>query len=373
MKAEGRSINRSAHFAVVRASALVLAGGLLPASVALAQTSGRDPAGAEELFRQGVAAKSRGDWNAACDKFRKSMELDPNVSAQYKVAYCDERAGNLATAWLGYLTALKLNRETKSDKRRSELDKAIKDAIAALEPKVPKLRISISPNDPKFKLELERDKVTLDAASVIGEALPVDPGEHTIVVRAPGFVEQTVTVTVIEGRTVEAAIQLVQAPIAENPPVLPLPPTTVPLPQRPPANANHTFANGDLASPSTDSQRGAHWGQKQTALVVGGAGLATLGVAAYFGIRTLSEVGKMSQYKNSDGETYNSGVYGPHDRALQFQLAGLVLAGAGAAMTGLGIGLYATAPKSVGASRFSVTSRYTAAVTPSGAFLRGQW
>ncbi len=180
-----------------------------PATTFAQEHPARDPVGAEELFRQGVVAKNRGDWQTACDKFKKSFDLEPAVSTQYKLASCHEHAGRLASAWYGYQSALKMNRHTPSHKRQRELDTSIRAALAELEPRIPRLRIRVEPT--AEGLELMRDGDSLAPASVLGEPLPVDPGEHTVAARAPGFTEQEVRVTVTEGRTFDGVLERVAA------------------------------------------------------------------------------------------------------------------------------------------------------------------
>jgi tetratricopeptide (TPR) repeat protein len=361
-------------------------------TVALAQQPARDPVGAEELFRQGVALKNRGDWRTACEKFKKSFDLEPAVSTQYKIASCHEHDGRLASAWYGYQSALKMNRETRSDKRRLELDASIRSALGQLEPRVPRLRITVTPA--AEGLELMRDGDSLVPASVLGEALPVDPGEHRVSVHAPGYAEQEVRVAVIEGRTLDAAITL--TPVAPAPAELgtsaspsrgadadqarmpgsenAVAPQTVPrVPQQPP-NGNtvifqHTASNPHTPAPN-DTRAHAHWTQVHTAYVFGAAGIVSLLAAGYFGLLTLDYVSQMNEHKRDDGK-YDGRVWEPRDKAIESQNIGLVLAGAGAALGAVGVGLYATAP-----SRKSQEPRAWI-TTPEGMLtgvaVRGRW
>src|SRR5688572_14952271 len=96
---------------------------LCAAPPALAQTA-RDPAAAEALFNTAKELLKAGDWANACAKFRASMELDPAVGTQIKIAKCHEHDGKLATAWYAYQRARQLNREKvdQSEARRRELD-----------------------------------------------------------------------------------------------------------------------------------------------------------------------------------------------------------------------------------------------------------
>ena len=47
---------------------------------------------AEALFERGRALLADGQWDAACEKFRASVALEPTASSLIKVARCDERA-----------------------------------------------------------------------------------------------------------------------------------------------------------------------------------------------------------------------------------------------------------------------------------------
>jgi|GEM_PF-2005449 len=384
-------------------SCLVLALVGFPATTFAQEHPARDPVGAEELFRQGVVAKNRGDWQTACDKFKKSFDLEPAVSTQYKLASCHEHAGRLASAWYGYQSALKMNRHTPSHKRQRELDTSIRAALAELEPRIPRLRIRVEPT--AEGLELMRDGDSLAPASVLGEPLPVDPGEHTVAARAPGFTEQEVRVTVTEGRTFDVVLELVAAASshavgqqlpapaapARRAPALskPLPTAAVPpAPSQPPQVAAVPPASALEASNSSAPQTGLRvphqpqngkpvdrasyrgWTQVQTAYVVGAAGIVSLLAAGYFGLRTLDYVSQMHDHRRDDG-TYDGGVMEPRDRAVKSQTIGLVLAGAGAVLGAVGIGLYTTAPH--GVARESRAWQVSPEATLTGVALSGRW
>jgi len=113
---------------------------------AYAQTPVHDPIGAEALFRQGLAALKSGDWTVACSKFQASVDLEPAVSTWVKVAKCHEHEGKLASAWYDYQRATKLNHELdQTERRREELGDFIRKAVATLEPRIPKLSVTVEP------------------------------------------------------------------------------------------------------------------------------------------------------------------------------------------------------------------------------------
>ncbi|MFO0567611.1 MAG: hypothetical protein U0263_18275 [Polyangiaceae bacterium] len=71
-------------------------------------------------------------------------------------------------------------------------------SAAQLEPRLPKLTVSLAPGAPAGTRVL-RDGIELGAAA-LDTALPVDPGKHSIVVQAPGRAPSETSVESSEGR-----------------------------------------------------------------------------------------------------------------------------------------------------------------------------
>lgn len=138
----------------------------------------RDPAAAEELFRQGRAASEKQDFNTACAKFRESNRLDPAVGTVFNIADCEEKLGRLATSWTLFQEVAQ--RLPAADNRRAIAEQR----ASKLEPRVPKLSIRLAHSD-HAGVTVRRDGVSLGTAS-LDTALPVDPGDHVVIVEAPG-------------------------------------------------------------------------------------------------------------------------------------------------------------------------------------------
>jgi tetratricopeptide (TPR) repeat protein len=158
-------------------SGLLLASALLLSARARAEDS-RDPAAAEELFRQGRAASQKQDFTTACAKFRESNRLDPAIGTVFNIADCEEKLGRLATSWTLFQEVVQ--RLPNDDERRT----IASERARALEGRVPTLTIHLGHSD-RNDVIVRRDGVVLGAAS-LETALPVDPGEHTVMVEAPG-------------------------------------------------------------------------------------------------------------------------------------------------------------------------------------------
>src|SRR5262249_45021933 len=121
---------------------------------------------------------------------------------------CHEQDGKVATAWADYTRALSLNGDTPGAERRKELEELARRGRSALEPRLPRLRILVA--NPPPGVEALRDDQLLPGAT-LGEALPTDPGSHQVRVRAPGYREETRSVSLVEGQTVVVQVALEKA------------------------------------------------------------------------------------------------------------------------------------------------------------------
>jgi hypothetical protein len=157
-----------------------------------ARAADRDPAAAEALFREGRKLSDGGDHRGACEKFKESFRLDPTVGTTFNIADCEERLGNLAEAWS--LFGEVAQRLPSGDRRKTIAG----ERQAALEPRLSKLRIVLDPGAPAGT-RVARDGVSLGGAS-LGTDLPVNPGEHAIVVEAEGRSPRRYPVTLAEGQ-----------------------------------------------------------------------------------------------------------------------------------------------------------------------------
>ena len=247
----------------MRASAAVLAVALVVASPSLHAQS-LDPAAATELFKQGRAAMELGDYKAACPKFAESLRLDAKVGTLLNLAECEEKLGQLASARQHLQRAIDQARIEKDD--RIEI---ARQRYAAIDARVPRLSISLAVGSP-IGTVVKRDDVELAGAS-LDTPLPVDPGEHVIIVTAVGYAPKTFPVTLAEGE---------QQIVAVGPGAL------LPKPE-PKVDVAAPVAVGPRPPPDTDDSRGSStrtWGY-----VVGSVGLVGLGVGTAFGLIALSK------------------------------------------------------------------------------------
>lgn len=186
---------------------------------------GRDPASADALFRQARELMSDGDFQAACPKLVESLRLDPAPGTAVNLGDCMEKLGNLADALQSYRAAMDLLQP--EDARIAP----VSAQIAALQARVPKLRVKLGTDIPSGT-QVMRDDVLLGPGS-LGVALPANPGSHTVVVTAPGRRTRRYEVSLQEGQIHELAVEAGNAdpiPVTVGPPKPALAPRPSPAP-----------------------------------------------------------------------------------------------------------------------------------------------
>jgi serine/threonine-protein kinase len=125
--------------------------------------------------------------------------------------------------------------------------------------------------------------------SLYGTPLPVDPGEYSIEVSAPGYETWTTPIKVESGGA-SASVRvpgLVKRPEDATPP---------PSAQTPPGQAPDLTLK---PQPARAAKQGLSTGQT-LGLVVGGVGVIGLGLGSYFGVRAISKNSDAEGYCNSD-------------------------------------------------------------------------
>jgi hypothetical protein len=170
--------------------------------------AGGDPVTADYLFREGRKAAKAGDYKRACALFADSLRLDPGPGVMMNLADCEEHLGLVASAWQHWREAAE---QLKPKDTRVAL---AKKHAAALEPRLPRLTLRMEASAPPG-VTVFRDGVELGKAS-LGLPVPVNPGEHTIVVKAQGRQDRSFSATLGEAEQKELAIGA--GPEAERPP-----------------------------------------------------------------------------------------------------------------------------------------------------------
>jgi hypothetical protein len=279
---------------------------ILLCSLALAffaRSSWAGDAAAEALFRAGREAAEKGDDAVACARFEESHRLEPAAGTVFNLALCYERRGQVASAWQRF-------REAK-DRLPSGDDRAalVNQRIGALEARLPKLTLRVAQGG--AGATVLRDGVEQRAAS-LGIAVPVDPGKHELIVRAPGHAESKVSVTIAEGESTELELELG------------------------PAEASARPGNADGAANDASHAETSGSAKKTVGFVVGGVGVAGIATSLVAGALVLDR--KSTVERECHGSLCTAAGADAARSGRTWSTVSTVAFAAGA--VGVGVGLY---------------------------------
>lgn len=260
---------------------------------------------AEMLFFTARGLMEAGRYPEACAKFNESYSLDPAAGTLLNLAVCHQKAGKIASAWGEF-------RQSVADARknnRPDREKLASDSIAAIEPDLPFLTITVPDAVRKIPgLVISRNGVPLNAAAWSTE-LPVDPGPVEIEETAPDYKPKNLRLTIANKQhSTIAAEPLELAPVFRPPPPF--------------------------------------WTTKRTVgalLFVGGA--AAAGVGTYFGVQAISDVNSSNNNCKNDlagnQRCNQAGVNSMNSASTEAWVADFTI-GAGAIAGLIGVYLFAT-------------------------------
>lgn len=343
----------------------------LLATPAFAQGRKDEPA-AQSLFNEARSLMKKGKYTEACPKLEESLRMDYGIGTEFNLADCNEHVGKTATAWSQFLSVA----AAAKSKGQSDREQIARKRAAALEPQLARLVVEVQ--NKTEGLEVTRDEISLGTA-VWGTAVPVDPGTHRVVARAPGKKPWESNVEVTAAHTVRVVVPGDLTPFvadakkgAAAPVAIVAPPVTPAEPGS--AQTTTTTTSYDFPEPIDESR-----GQTQRVLgwVATGLGVAGLGASAGLGLASLSDKNASDPYCQGNvcdqtGKDYRDRAYDRGNAATYTGLAGGVLA-----VTG--IVLIATAPsareeRTVGHASSKPASRNTAVgLGPTGFIVRGSF
>jgi hypothetical protein len=298
---------------------------VLVAFPASAQT---DPVAAQSLFDEAKRLMTSGRAAEACPKLAESQRLDPGVGTQLNLGDCYDQIGKPSRAWATFRDAeAAALREGQADRARYA-----KRRVSEVETKLVRLTVDVPGDARAPSLEVLRDGEAL-REPLWGSALPVDPGEHVVEARAPGYKSFTTHVTAAHDPIVVRIVPLEReaATVVEPPP--PVIDTTPPvtfesIPREPPP-----------APPPAATLR-------TIGFVTGGIGLAGVAVGALFGVLAIDR-DNAARGAGCDATTCpTSGALGLSSDAKTFAFASDVAFIAGGVFVITGIVCLLAAPRS---------------------------
>jgi hypothetical protein len=223
----------------------------------------QDVGSAETMFDRGVNDMEAGRLDAACPEIAESLRLDPRPGTLFTLAECYAKAGKTASAVARYQDYLEQFAKMTPDQQAKQEDRpqVAQHQIALLAPTIPTLTLRLAPGAPAGT-EVKRDGVALGTPS-LGVALPVDPGQHTVTVGAPGGPASTQTFALGPAQRKELVLTVA------------------------PGGAATVGSGNVVLAPGEDPRRGT--AQRIAGFVIGGVGTAGLAVGAVAGGITLAK------------------------------------------------------------------------------------
>jgi hypothetical protein len=230
---------------------------------------------AQTLYDQGLAALADKDYGTACSKLEEVTRILPNgIGGLLVLAHCYESAGRLASAWTTYSLADDL--ATRAARAADETE--ARTRAEALKPRLANLVIVVSPATGSLAgLSITRDGIPVGAAQW-QTPVPVDKGEHRVVVTASGAKRREIIIDVpSDGESV--AIPIPEPDLVAETPVAraPAPAGAIVLPP----------------APIAPSQRANRSSQRAVGTILMGAGGVALLAGAVAGALVIAQHGSL--------------------------------------------------------------------------------
>jgi hypothetical protein len=175
---------------------------VIVATIASGDARADDPIAAT-AYNQATELERQGKWAEACPLYETSYHADPQIGVLLHLAICHEQIGRLASAWSEFTDAADLA-HSRNDPREA----TARARASALAPRLAKLYLA-PPSKPIAGMVVRRDGVEITA--LVGTNMPIDPGDHEIVVSAPGYVAWTHAVKITGQDTTAVDIPLLEA------------------------------------------------------------------------------------------------------------------------------------------------------------------
>lgn len=195
--------------------------------------SDADKATARTLAEEGIALKQAQKYEEALDKLTRAQQIFDAPTHLLLIGQCQVALGKLVEG-----------AETFRRLQRSKLDagappafvsakKQADDELRAVEPRIPKVRIKLVPEEVEG-FEVRIDGVVVPAA-VVGVDRVANPGHHVVEVSAPGYRKAQVQLQLTESQVLPVEVRLERdgTPLASATP----PPTYTPAPPPKPVDS----------------------------------------------------------------------------------------------------------------------------------------
>lgn len=185
----------------------------LPPTIAHAQSA---PAKehAKKLFDEGLELEKKNDYAGALAKYKEAEASAVTAGLRFHKGYCLEMLGKLSTAQDEYDAAERLAREQNKPDVRTAI-------LARLEPiraRVPQIAVRFTGDIKGGEVQVDGEKIA--APLLEGKSFRIDPGDHVVTAKAPGYKNWKRDVHVVEAITTTVDIAMDRDGSAPPPPVV---------------------------------------------------------------------------------------------------------------------------------------------------------
>lgn len=261
---------------------------LLWSAHAGAQPSETDRALSQSLFDQARQLMDAENYAEACPKLAESQRLDPGGGTLLNLALCYEKQGKVASAWAGFKEALSW---AKRDGRKDRIQ-AAEEHIAALEPQLPRLIVTVQGSVNGQVLSLDGGPV---GQAAWGTPMPLDPGTHEVTATAPGKKPYREKIAMALGENKAMNIPPLETDASGAPGI-------------PAGAAAPTAATPSGAAPPQDAGSGSGGRNKILGWVLGGVGVGGLAVGTVYGVRAFKKRSESDDECPTDDTCSDEGV-----------------------------------------------------------------
>jgi hypothetical protein len=235
------------------------------------ESDAQETAAARTLAVDGVKLAQADQCGEAIDKLDRAEKLKHSAIVLSHLGQCQVKLGK----WVeGSESLRKMVREPLPENPSPALEEAHRKAQATLrdlKPRIPSVRIMVAaPREANVTLKMDGQEVP---NTVIGVALPADPGDHVIEVSAPGYLRASAPLKLAAGASASVQLELKRDPAAVE-----ARPEAAPTPQQKPVHLQDR-----APAPLATSEERASGAGKVLAYVAYGVGAAGLGVGIGFG------------------------------------------------------------------------------------------
>ncbi len=328
---------------------------------AAAQSSEADKSAARELAKDAADALDKGQFQVAADKFAKADQLFHAPTLVLGLARAYTGLGKYVEAKETYNRIIN---EKLAANASDQFVQAVEDAkreAAALDVKIGWATINVASPDGALPdgLTATLDDIELKAAS-FGAKRPLNPGQHELVITAPGMkdVDRRFDVKPREHANIDIKLEHGASSGALKPPPPPGATGTPPPPPPPPPSGDPNGASSSKGS-----------GQRIAGYALIGVGGATLIMGAVTGGLALSKHGALKADCNADGTCDPAKVADIQARIDSYETIGTVSTIgfiAGGVLAATGVVVLLTAPKPDAAPKTGALPR-SIAFGPGGA------